>query len=157
MRDGLARECKLDRRKLLELKTSKVLLKVNQGRYRKDDANYLDKTAQQESSFVTVVQFIPVVLDEFPGHLTSFHTETTTVKIKKKIKKKKTKKVSIQPFICFEGVRAEYIIWHLQRYVKYGSQIFQRTAISTTFDNNLRVTLCEHGYITSKFFCTKIL
>ena len=109
MRDGLARECKLDRRKLLELKTSKVLLKVNKGRYRKDDANYLDKTAQQESSFVTVVQFIPVVLDEFPGHLTSFHTETTTVKIKQ-IKKQTKKKVSIQPFICFEGVRAEYIM-----------------------------------------------
>lgn len=109
MRDGLARECKLDRRKLLELKTTNVLSKVNQGRYRKDDANYLDKTAQQESSFVTVVQFIPVVLDEFPGHLTSFHTETRT--IKKKEKKKKTKKkVLIQPLICFEGVRAEYII-----------------------------------------------
>jgi len=35
----------------------------------------LDETRKQESSFVTIVQIIPVVLNEFPGHVTAFHTE----------------------------------------------------------------------------------
>ena len=37
----------------------------------------LDESRKQESSFVTIVQFVPVVLNEFPGHVTAFHTERT--------------------------------------------------------------------------------
>lgn len=35
----------------------------------------LDESRKQESSLVTIVQLIPVVLNEFPGHVTAFHTE----------------------------------------------------------------------------------
>ena len=38
----------------------------------------LDESRKQESSLVTIVQLIPVVLNELPGHVTAFHTERGT-------------------------------------------------------------------------------
>ena len=38
----------------------------------------LDESREQESSLVTIVQLIPLVLNEFPGHVTAFNTERGT-------------------------------------------------------------------------------
>ena len=57
-----------------------VLPQGNKGRNKNEAAIDLDESRQQESSFVTIVQLVPVLLNEFPRHLSPFHTERKEIK-----------------------------------------------------------------------------